>query len=119
MLYELLIVLLICAILLVVFYMVKELLVLPVQINEDTRLTMVIHASGTGKNLEQTVGGLLWLRNSGKVKFELVLRDEGLTEEGRRLATLLARKDGAITLEEGWQRSLPEKQTWTKEKTSK
>ncbi len=58
----------------------------------------VVPASGDGDRLEQDLAGLRWLRKGGMARFTVVIADCGLSEQGRRLATLLAGRDGGTIL---------------------
>ena len=49
---------------------------------------------GRGEGLEQTVKGLLWLRQSGLWRGVVVIENGGLNPEGMALAETLARQDG-------------------------
>ena len=46
---------------------------------------IVLEAHGHGEELEQAVRGLLWLRRTGLWRGTVVIRDEGLYEEGLML----------------------------------
>ena len=53
----------------------------------------VLPASGDGKELEQTVTGLLWLRGNGNIKgVSILVADCGLTPKGQYAVQLLARR---------------------------
>ena len=53
-------------------------------------VTALISARGDGCELEQSVRGQLWLRQSGLWQGRLILLDCGLSEEGRSIARRLA-----------------------------
>ena len=46
----------------------------------------VVPAAGDGEHLEQDVKGLLWLRGGELARFTVVIADDGLDEDGLRLA---------------------------------
>lgn len=52
-------------------------------------------AEGGGEGLEQTLRALRWLRRSGLLRCEVVIRDSGLDRAGLELALTLARREGA------------------------
>ena len=54
----------------------------------------VVTGTGGGDGLEQTVKGLLWLRDAGFWNGVVVIEDGGLDQAGRLLAQTLARQDG-------------------------
>lgn len=57
----------------------------------------LVPASGGGEHLEEQVGDLIRLREEQGVFGEILLVDCGLTEEGRKLARCLARRDRWVT----------------------
>lgn len=54
----------------------------------------VVTGAGSGEGLEQTVRGLLWLREAGFWKGVVIIEDGGLDQAGRLLAQTLARQNG-------------------------
>ena len=58
----------------------------------------LLPASGGGEGLEEQVKTLCALRGEQEVFGQVLLVDCGLTEEGRKLAKLLARQDRWVTL---------------------
>lgn len=59
-------------------------------------VTAVIRAAGEAPCLEQTVNGLVWLRQGG-MHMDIVIEDGGLAPGQRQLAEILAReKDVAL-----------------------
>lgn len=58
----------------------------------------VVPASGAGAGLEQTVRTLLQLRRETGGFRRIVMLDCGLGQEGRMVASLLAREDRAVAL---------------------
>ena len=63
-------------------------LLTPVRSGRDTRITLVVQARGDAPELENLLRGALWLRESGTAAADILLVDCGLTEEGRRAASL-------------------------------
>lgn len=62
------------------------------------RVVAVLPASGGGETLEHDVTGLLWLRGGGMARFSIVIADQGLDEQGRALAEILAQRDPGVAL---------------------
>lgn len=58
----------------------------------------VVPATGDGRELEQTVRSLLWLRRRDLWQGTLILLDRGLDEDGYRAARLLCRSADNIIL---------------------
>ena len=52
----------------------------------------VVRAVGSGEGLEQRVRNLMWLRAWGLLRCRVILADDGLDADGRRLAVHLARR---------------------------
>ncbi len=57
-------------------------------------MRIVLEAHGNGGELEQAVRGLLWLRSTGLWRGTVVIRDEGLDEEGLMLARAMSLRSG-------------------------
>jgi len=67
--------------------------------SEDTRVTAVISAQGDPHGLEQAVRELLHCSGIiGSTYRSVVIADCGLSDEGRKIAELLASGDGRIAL---------------------
>jgi len=58
----------------------------------------VIPSSGDGEELEQAVMGLLWLRGGGLFRGTVVIADEGLSENGRAVASALTLREPNILI---------------------
>jgi len=65
---------------------------------DGAELFTVIVASGDAENLERMVQGLLWLNESGEMKNRVVIADCGLETDAKKLACLLAKADGRVTV---------------------
>jgi len=68
-------------------------LVLPVG-TDGPAVRAVVAGTGDGSGLEQTVGGLLWLRRSGLWRGTVVIVDRGMDPGGLALARSLAQRTG-------------------------
>ena len=69
----------------------------PVRARKNERLSVVLTVTGAAPGLEQTVDGLLWLRQNGTLRARLLVRDAGMDADTRRAAELLEKK-GCIEL---------------------
>ncbi len=67
-------------------------------LDRESDILAVVEARGDGAKLEQSVRSLLWLRHLGFWRGRLVIADEGLDQEGRRLARLLCANTGEVSL---------------------
>ena len=72
-------------------------MLLPVRLEKNQRLDLVLTVGGGGPPLEHTVASLRWLIENGTLPAQLVLRDAGMDEENRSAAELLSRR-GEIKL---------------------
>ena len=64
----------------------------------DLTITTVIRAKGDSPCLEQAVGGLVWLRQSG-MDMDIVIEDAGLTARQRQMAEILAREKNVTLIQ--------------------
>ena len=85
------------AVLGLVFFM-KGRLVTPVKPGEGVGLRMVVSVFGDAAALEQTIRGLVWLQNSGRLEMEILILDEGLTPEGQKLLQNMAKQYRSIKI---------------------
>lgn len=79
-------------------WLIRGLLLTPVSMSRNMDLTLTLRLRGACPELENTVNGLVWLIKSGTLCGRIVLKDEGLDEESRRMAELLERDYSFITL---------------------
>ena len=92
----------ICAVIILVsaltFLIMKliDVLVMPIRIGKTSRLEAVLHISGNAPELEDTVKKLLFLSNSGKMRMNLVIVDEGMDRDTRKTAELLIKDSEEI-----------------------
>ena len=61
-------------------------------------VTTVVPVRGTGEELEQTVKSLLRLRKAGLWQGTILIRDDGLTAEGRGLLERLCQQNGVRSI---------------------
>ena len=86
-------------------WLLRGFLLMPVSPGENEQLYIILRVSGPSPALENTVDSLLWLMDDGVLSGELALEDDGMDEETRQTARLLARRHEKVTL-------------WTKKKSS-
>ena len=84
-----------CVAVATIISMVKTIVLTPVRRHQDVEVLTIIRARGEAEGLEQTVKGIQWLRDSGRMETELFIADAGMDVEARRRAEVLALKDGA------------------------
>ena len=66
---------------------------LPMTRRQDTRLTVVLRAEGSGQRLEQYIKGLFWIRDMGLLWWDVAVLRDHLTEEGQNRAQQLTKKE--------------------------
>ena len=84
-----------CVAVAAIISMVKTLVLTPVRRHQDVEVLTVIRARGEAEGLEQTVKGMQWLRDSGRMETALWIADCGMDTQARRRAEVLALKVGA------------------------
>lgn len=82
--------LVIAAALAVLLWLLRGVMLTPVRKGENQAITLVLRVTGRAKELEHTVDGLVWLIQNGTIPAELILLDDGMDEETRNAAELLA-----------------------------
>ena len=85
----------------------RGVLLTPVPRVPDVHITVTVTAQGSASALEQTVRSLAWLRDSGTLPAQLVLRDGGMDASARQTAALLCADHGLEYEHE-------EREIWTK-----
>ena len=70
----------------------------PVRTGENQKLYCVLTVNGDASELEQTVKGLLWLYESGKLGAHFIILDDGMSEQTRRVADLISKNDKRVDL---------------------
>jgi hypothetical protein len=95
---EVLIAVAVCAVVFILICFGKKNLLIPVRSDDETKITITVSAHGDGANLEHTVRGVLWLRDSGTISGDIVINDDGLTAIGRQIAEIMERKYERVKL---------------------
>lgn len=84
--------------LLMLIWTIAGILLLPLGRQRDSALTVVLRCSGEAAWLERQVRGLLWLRDTGILWWNLLILDVDMSEDARQRACHLARQDSQIHL---------------------
>lgn len=90
---------LIVAAVILILWLLRGVMLMPVKCEKMQRLTVVLSVAGPDPGLENTVDGILWLIQNGTLPAEIVIEDAGMDADTRRTAEALTR-DYAITLRE-------------------
>ena len=85
------------AVIVLLLWLARGAMLTPVRTGENERLDLVLTVSGSSRELEHTVDGLLWLSQNGTLRGHITVRDAGMDAETRRTAELLEKK-GVIKL---------------------
>lgn len=80
----------IAAALAVLIWLLRGVMLMPVRKGENQSITLILRVTGKARELEHTVDGLAWLIQNGTIPAELILLDDGMDEETRSAAELLA-----------------------------
>lgn len=91
MFYKVFVTLLIAAGVLLLLWMVRGVLLTPVRLGKNQRLSLVLTVTGRSPELENTVDALAWLMANGTLKADIVVRDAGMDEETAATAAVLER----------------------------
>ena len=79
-------------------HIIKTAVRTPVPKTDGARLFTVVAVCGDAPQLEQTVDGLIWLRKNGTLSGGVIIADCGLAPDARKVAELLARDSGCVSL---------------------
>ena len=89
-----------CVFLVFVISEIKRRLLQSLDTGGDTELTIVIRAAGSAPTLEQTLKSAGSMQKNSRHSAEIVIIDEGLTYEARRIAELFAKSNGCTRIED-------------------
>ncbi len=76
----------IAAMLLLIIWALKGVLLTPVRTGDNTEIVIGLNLHGHEPALEQTLRGLLWLRENGTLKANIRIMAHGSDEETRHIA---------------------------------
>lgn len=87
--------------LLMLVWTVAGILLLPLGRNPDSTLTVVIRCIGEARWLERQLRGILWLRDSGILWWNVVILNMGMSQDALDRAVRLTENQGQVWLVEG------------------
>lgn len=90
----------IASIIILLLWTLKGLLLTPVSKGKSTRIGLVIDVEGSEPKLEQTLKGLVWLRENGTLKTDIHLNVSNADELTLHIARTYADNYSYITLSE-------------------
>lgn len=97
---EFLVGLAIALILFILLWSIKGLLLTPISGGKSTRLSVDLSLSGSEPKLEQTLKGIIWLRENGTLKANVRINTVNTDTATLHIARAYADKYGFITLSE-------------------
>lgn len=95
---ELAAVVVLAGVLLLMVPAVKTALLLPVCGSENVAIVSLIKAKGDASELEQTVRTLVGLRDSGRLRAEIVIIDDGMSDQAKCVALMLENDHSCVKL---------------------
>ncbi|HBD86882.1 MAG TPA: hypothetical protein DC001_05590 [Clostridiales bacterium] len=89
---------LIAAVIILMLWGLRGLMLAPLKRGRHTLLTLTLRVTGPEPRLEETLDGVLWLRENGNLPADIIIEDAGMDEETRQVARLAARNRDCISL---------------------
>lgn len=102
------------ALILFFIWALRGALLMPVRLGKRSALCLCLRVTGAEPALEETLDGLLWLRENGTLRGEIVLEDAGMDEETRQIAALAARRHACVSLRGAETEETEETEAWEK-----
>ena len=81
-------------------WLLRGVMITPVKTGARTQAAVYLRISGAEPRLEETLEGLIWLRQNGTLRADIVIEDAGMDEETKEIAILSARSRSFIILTE-------------------
>lgn len=82
-------------------FLAGRLMMTPVKMRKDARITAVLSVKGDNAPVEAYVKDLLWTTQYGKIDMDIVISDEGLSPDLRRVAETCAKENRRVLLCDG------------------
>ena len=89
---------LIAAAIIIILWALRGFLLMPLKLGKSTSLTLKLRVEGPEPHLEQTLDGILWLRENGTLPADIIIEDCGMDTETREAARIAAKSKERITL---------------------
>jgi hypothetical protein len=80
----------ICGAILIVLWAIRGLLLTPVRTHDGAEVFSVVRLEGDGAGAEETIRGLLWLRDSGKIQGKIIIAIGDVTADAVKRAAIVA-----------------------------
>ncbi|MEG0035142.1 MAG: hypothetical protein RR743_00630 [Oscillospiraceae bacterium] len=75
---------------------IKGFLLKPVIGGNNMRVTVTLLASGSAKELERTLSGLIWLRENGTLHADILIIDAGMDTAAAEIARLTSKDHASV-----------------------
>lgn len=89
---------LIAAAIIIALWALRGFLLMPMKLGESTSLFVKLRVEGPEPRLEQTLDGLLWLRENGTLPADIIIEDCGMDSATREVARLAANSRERVSL---------------------
>lgn len=89
------------AVLWLIIWSVKGLLLTPVRLGRNTDAELILSIRGAEPTIEYTLRSLIWLRENGTLRAEIVIKTENIDEETRSVLRRFAAQYRCIDYTEG------------------
>ncbi|NCB50801.1 MAG: hypothetical protein EOM54_02795 [Clostridia bacterium] len=89
---------LIAAAIIVGLWALRGFLLMPMKLGKNSSLTVKLRVDGPDPRLEQTLDGILWLRENGTLPADIVIEDCGMDTETREVARIAAKSRAGVSL---------------------
>lgn len=83
---------------LLLIWAIKGFMLRPSPCGRGIRITTVLTADGSTKDLEREVTNLRWLREDGRLRTEILIVDAGMDAQTAEIARSLQRRDPTISI---------------------
>ena len=83
---------------LLLIWTIKGFLLRPPACGSGIRVTTVITADGSTKDLEREITNLRWLREDGRLRTEILIVDAGMDTQTAEIARSLQRRDPTVNI---------------------
>ena len=83
---------------LMLLWTIKGLLLRPIKVGKNSKITILISAGETAENLEREIKGLSWLRDDGILRANVLIVDMGMDDETAEIARSMSKNNPAVTI---------------------
>ncbi|MGI5984845.1 MAG: hypothetical protein GXY01_07975 [Clostridiales bacterium] len=81
---------------LMLLWTIKGLLLRPVTVGKNSKVTVIITAGEKAQSLEREISGLRWLKEGGILRADVLIVDFGMDDETAEIASALSENDSSV-----------------------